>query len=214
MHCVFTTHCVCFFGMLSNKPQGSKCLWKCWGWTSWRKTYWHLIVRQAVGLIALSSCIDQTALPPDIKAINYVLSAHISLICKAVLISCSGLASLLFRRHVWVNATFITTDPKMLLFLPIWVIPFGTLLVLPEHVTALSGMRFNKCKSYILHLSLVSKRSSLGSIKQIKICWIFLGIKFIHSRSRQPRGLRRRSEAARLLRLWVRIPAGAWKSVC
>ena len=29
-----------------------------------------------------------------------------------------------------------------------------------------------------------------------------------------PRGLRRRSAAARLLRLWVRIPPGAWMSVC
>ena len=34
------------------------------------------------------------------------------------------------------------------------------------------------------------------------------------SRSQWPRGLRRRSLAARLLRLWVRIPPGAWKFVC
>ena len=33
-------------------------------------------------------------------------------------------------------------------------------------------------------------------------------------RSQWPRGLRRRSTAARLLRSWVRIPPGAWKSVC
>jgi hypothetical protein len=32
-------------------------------------------------------------------------------------------------------------------------------------------------------------------------------------RSQWPCGLRRRSEAARLLRLWVRIPAEAWMSV-
>ena len=32
-------------------------------------------------------------------------------------------------------------------------------------------------------------------------------------RSQWPRGLRRRSAAARLLRLWVRIPPGAWMSV-
>jgi len=32
-------------------------------------------------------------------------------------------------------------------------------------------------------------------------------------RSQWPRGLRRRSEAARLLRLWVRIPPGSWMSV-
>jgi len=29
-----------------------------------------------------------------------------------------------------------------------------------------------------------------------------------------PRGQRHRSAAARLLRLWVRIPSGAWISVC
>ena len=34
------------------------------------------------------------------------------------------------------------------------------------------------------------------------------------NRSQWPRGLRRRSAAARLLRLWVRIPPGAWMSVC
>jgi len=32
--------------------------------------------------------------------------------------------------------------------------------------------------------------------------------------SQGPRGLRRRSAAARLLRSWVRIPAGAWMSYC
>ena len=33
-------------------------------------------------------------------------------------------------------------------------------------------------------------------------------------RSQWPRGLRRRSSAARPLRLWVRIPPGAWMTVC
>ena len=33
------------------------------------------------------------------------------------------------------------------------------------------------------------------------------------SRSQWPRGLKRRSSAARLLRLWVQIPPGAWMSV-
>ena len=35
-----------------------------------------------------------------------------------------------------------------------------------------------------------------------------------NSRSQWPRGLRRRSAAARLLRSWVRIPPEAWTSVC
>ena len=33
------------------------------------------------------------------------------------------------------------------------------------------------------------------------------------NRSKYPRGLRRRSAATRLLRLWVRIPPGAWMSL-
>ena len=33
-------------------------------------------------------------------------------------------------------------------------------------------------------------------------------------RAQWPRGLRRTSLAARLLRLWVRIPPGAWMFVC
>ena len=36
----------------------------------------------------------------------------------------------------------------------------------------------------------------------------------LDSRSQWPRGLRRRPAAARLLILWVRIPPGAWMSVC
>ena len=35
-----------------------------------------------------------------------------------------------------------------------------------------------------------------------------------HGRSQWPRGLRRWSAATRLLRLWVRIPPGAWMSIC
>jgi len=35
-----------------------------------------------------------------------------------------------------------------------------------------------------------------------------------YSRSHWPRGLRRRSTAASLLRLWVRIPPEPWMSVC
>ena len=36
----------------------------------------------------------------------------------------------------------------------------------------------------------------------------------VQSRSQWPRGLRRRSAAARLLGLWVRIPPGKWMYVC
>ena len=36
----------------------------------------------------------------------------------------------------------------------------------------------------------------------------------VYRRSQWPHGLRRRFAATRLLRLWVRIPPGAWMSVC
>ena len=47
------------------------------------------------------------------------------------------------------------------------------------------------------------------------LSWLLCKLKFLIlmvCRSQWPRGLRRRS--TRLLRLWVRIPPGAWKSVC
>ena len=46
--------------------------------------------------------------------------------------------------------------------------------------------------------------------KTHKICFGELS----ESRSQWPRGLRRRSAAARLLRSWVRIPPGVWIFVC
>jgi len=42
----------------------------------------------------------------------------------------------------------------------------------------------------------------------------FLCLYYCLCRSQWPRGLRRRSAAACLLRLWVQITPGAWKSVC
>jgi len=49
--------------------------------------------------------------------------------------------------------------------------------------------------------------------RQSVYIYIYIYI-YILCRSQWPRGLRRRSAAARLLRLWVRIPPGAWMSVC
>ena len=43
---------------------------------------------------------------------------------------------------------------------------------------------------------------------------IFTQGNLVSGRSQWPRGLRRGSTAARLLGLWVRIPPGAWMSVC
>ena len=42
----------------------------------------------------------------------------------------------------------------------------------------------------------------------------FFQLYFRLCRSQWPRGLRRRSTAARLLRSWIRIPPGAWIFVC
>ena len=41
------------------------------------------------------------------------------------------------------------------------------------------------------------------------LCYVIVAIR----RSQWPRGLRRRSAAAHLLRLWVRIRTGVWMSV-
>ena len=44
---------------------------------------------------------------------------------------------------------------------------------------------------------------------------LYFIVEFIQqSRSQRPRGLRRRSAAASLLRSWVRIPPGSWMFVC
>ena len=42
----------------------------------------------------------------------------------------------------------------------------------------------------------------------------FFLLVIVNCRSQWPRGLRRRSAAARLLRSWVQIPPGAWMFVC
>ena len=46
------------------------------------------------------------------------------------------------------------------------------------------------------------------------ISYVYKGCMSLTCRSQWPRGLRRRSSAARLLRLWVRIPPAAWMFVC
>ena len=51
-------------------------------------------------------------------------------------------------------------------------------------------------------------------IAACKMSWIDLRTCALVSRSQCPRGLRRSSAAARLLRLWVRILLRAWMSVC
>ena len=62
--------------------------------------------------------------------------------------------------------------------------------------------------SYTTH----GKSTSYHSVFYFRTLILFVNTEI--SRSQWPRGLRRRSKAARLLRLWVRIPPGAWMSVC
>jgi len=62
------------------------------------------------------------------------------------------------------------------------------------------------------------KRRMRSTISQ-NFCWLQLELIYlaqlqIPCRSQWPRGLRRRSAAARLLRLWVRNPPAAWMFVC
>ena len=55
----------------------------------------------------------------------------------------------------------------------------------------------------------------LSSTKpDVRNCSTILYITLLHRQSQWPRGLRRGSDAARLLRLWVRIPPGTLMFVC
>jgi hypothetical protein len=75
-----------------------------------------------------------------------------------------------------------------------------------------------------------NKQNILNTMRSSILCNMFRTflsaiIRYYHSniniliyivicRSQWPRGLRRRSTAARLLRYWVRIPPGAWMFIC
>jgi len=66
----------------------------------------------------------------------------------------------------------------------------------------------NDCRLFWVTISAFTSRDRDRGLLNYRILLISI------SRSQWPRGLRRRSAAARLLRLWVRIPPGAWMSVC
>ena len=59
--------------------------------------------------------------------------------------------------------------------------------------------------------------TSVTSLRHVRMCgtgfWQISLKQIPCSRSQRPRGLRRRSAAARLLGLWARIPSGAWMFV-
>jgi hypothetical protein len=58
----------------------------------------------------------------------------------------------------------------------------------------------------------INKKMCCGVIHYVD--YEFKVLNFTNSRFQWPRGLRRGSATVRLLRLWVRIPPGAWISVC
>ena len=62
----------------------------------------------------------------------------------------------------------------------------------------------------------VKEKAASSSKAEIVVCQSHKYTRQYLSRpvSRWPRDLRRRSATARLLRLWVRIPLGAWMFVC
>ena len=56
--------------------------------------------------------------------------------------------------------------------------------------------------------------STNGRRRSFVILHLCIYLMYLFNDSHWPRGLRRRSAAARLLRSWVRIPPGAWMFVC
>ena len=66
-------------------------------------------------------------------------------------------------------------------------------------------------------INFISERHNRNKLKRVYIyiyMYIYIYIYIYACRSQWPHGLRRRSAAARLLRSCVRIPSGAWLSVC
>ena len=61
---------------------------------------------------------------------------------------------------------------------------------------------------------LLSNFYGLQTFSYVRICRNMKNYFKVCGRSQWPRGLRRSPAAARLLRLWVRIPPGAWMFVC
>jgi hypothetical protein len=77
-----------------------------------------------------------------------------------------------------------------------------------DHSTVHNAIWLSRTRK-VLHNNRLHKHSYF---KSKRIFHIYLS--YVFRTSQWPRGLRRRSAAARLLRLCVRIPPGAWKFVC
>ena len=100
-----------------------------------------------------------------------------------------------------------------------WYLPYFFFLnVLPKNTACkvlLIGSRVNRFSGGALHKHLFVLLISKTEVTDGWTCRTNIVLySSINFRSQWPRGLRCRSTSARLLRLWVRIPPGAWISVC
>jgi hypothetical protein len=88
--------------------------------------------------------------------------------------------------------------------------PVCTLLLKTERrcVTFMNCESLGRLPIWTNELLFAKQKHSMPSYR------CFMGTKTNSSLSQWSRGLSHRSTAARLLRLWVRIPPGAWLSVC
>ena len=94
-----------------------------------------------------------------------------------------------------------------------------TLLIVTDLLvmSAVLSIYWNKNRTKTLfnvHESLHRESMSVTVQQGATIYTLLYFCKLLSCRSQWPRGLRRRSAAVRLLRLWVRIPPGAWIFVC
>ena len=91
----------------------------------------------------------------------------------------------------------------------------------PLHLCRLHGVTFRYTTTLLL--SFVIQPGSCSDmfffLNQIYatcclLCPVLCVVYELNGRSQWPRGLRRRSATAHLVRTWVRIPPGTWMSVC
>jgi len=89
--------------------------------------------------------------------------------------------------------------------------PVGFLFT--SHVSLGVYRVFHFCMNFLIFLIRFSHTKACRSYRSVRNDTIFFLI-YVYNRSQWPRGLRRRSTAARLLGLWVRILPVAWMFVC
>jgi len=90
----------------------------------------------------------------------------------------------------------------------------GTVFALTLHIPLTSICRSLYLLSFSLSFVLTFESAAMYVSISRQVCYYLSCSSISGRRSQWPCGLRRRSTAARLLRLWVRIPPWAWMSVC